>query len=49
MVEQHLYVDEFLNVERVPFDEMVRRCMEGEIQDAKTVAAVLMAKLKLKL
>lgn len=49
MEEQHLDEDEFLNVERVPFDEMVRRCMEGEIQDAKTVAAVLMAKLKLKL
>ncbi len=49
MEEQHLDEDEFLNVERVPFDEMVRRCMEGEIQDAKTVAAVLMTKLKLKL
>ena len=49
MEAQHLDPDEFLNVERVPFDEMVRRCMEGEIQDAKTVAAVLMAKLKLKL
>ena len=49
MEEQHLDEDEFLNVERVPFDEMVRRCMEGEIQDAKKVDAVLMAKLKLKL
>ena len=49
MEEQHLDEDEFLNVERVPFDEMVRRCMEGEIQDAKTVTAVLMTKLKLKL
>ena len=46
MEEQHLDEDEFLNVERVPFDEMVRRCMEGEIQDAKTVAAVLMASFK---
>ena len=47
MEDQHLDQDEFLNVERVPFEEMVRRCMEGEIQDAKTVAAVLMAKIKL--
>ena len=42
--EQHLDPDEFLNVERVPFDEMVHRCMNGEIDDAKTVAAVLRAK-----
>lgn len=45
--EQHLDEDEFLNVERVPFDEMVRRCLSGEIRDAKTVAAVLKAKLLL--
>lgn len=47
MEEQHLDPDEFLNVERIPFDEMVRRCLEGEIEDAKTVAAVLKAKLLL--
>lgn len=47
MEEQHLDPDEFLRVERVPFDEMVRRCLEGEIEDAKTVAAVLKAKLLL--
>ena len=47
--EQHLDEDEFLNVERVPFDEMVRRCLEGGIEDAKTVAAVLKAKLLLNL
>ena len=47
MEEQHLDPDEFLNVERIPFDEMVRRCIEGEIEDAKTVTAVLMAKVKL--
>ena len=41
--------DEFLTVERIPFDEMVHRCMNGEIQDAKTVAAVLKAKLLLNL
>lgn len=47
MEEQHLDEDEFLNVERIPFDEMVRRCLAGEIEDAKTVAAVLKAKLLL--
>ena len=46
---QHLDEDEFLNVERIPFDEMVRRCLDGEIEDAKTVAAVLKAKLLLNL
>lgn len=49
MEEQHLDRDEFLNVERIPFDEMVRRCLDGEIEDAKTVAAVLKAKLLLNL
>ena len=47
MEEQCLDPDEFLNVERIPFDEMVRRCLDGEIEDAKTVAAVLMAKVTL--
>lgn len=49
MEEQHLDPDEFLNVERIPFDEMVHRCMNGEIEDAKTVAAVLKAKVLLNL
>ena len=49
MESQHLDEDEFLNVERIPFDEMVRRCLENEIQDAKTVTAVLKAKLLLNL
>lgn len=49
MEDQHLDEDEFLNVERVPFAEMVRRCLDGEIEDAKTVAAVLKAKLLLNL
>ena len=39
--------DEFLSVERVPFDEMVHGVMAGEIQDAETVAAVLKAKVLL--
>ena len=49
MEEQHLDPDEFLNVERIPFDEMVHRCMNSEIEDAKTVAAVLKAKVLLNL
>ena len=36
-------------VERIPFDEMVERCLSGEIEDGKTVAAVLKAKLMLNL
>ena len=46
---QHLDADEFLNVERVPFDELVHRCVNGEIDDGKTVAAVLRAKVLLNL
>ena len=49
MKKQHLDPGEFLNLERIPFEEMVRRCLEGEIEDAKTVAAVLKAKLLLNL
>ena len=43
-VGQELDPDEFLNVSRIPFDELVRRCMSGEIQDGKTIIAVLKAK-----
>ena len=49
MEEQHLDPDEFLNVERIPFNEMVHRCLNGEIEDANTVAAVLKAKVQLDL
>lgn len=49
MEGQHLDPDEFLNVERIPFGEMVHRCLNGEIEDAKTVAAVLKAKIQLDL
>lgn len=45
--EQRLDHNEFLNVSRVPFAEMVERCLSGEVEDAKTVVAVLKAKLKL--
>lgn len=41
--------DEFLNLERVPFDSLVEQVLSGEIRDAKTIAAVLKAKLLLKL
>lgn len=49
MEEQALDQDEFLQVERIPFSEMVHRCLNGEIEDAKTVAAVLKAKVQLNL
>ena len=47
MEEQHLDEDEFLNVDRIPFDELYSRCLSGEITDAKTVVAVLKTKLLL--
>ena len=49
MEEQSPDPDEFLQVERIPFPEMVHRCLNGEIEDAKTVAAVLKAKVQLNL
>lgn len=49
MEEQQPDEDEFLELERIPFDEMVHRCINGEIEDAKTVAAVLKAKALLNL
>jgi len=45
MEAQCLDPDEFLNVERIPFKEMLRRCLSGEIEDGKTVTAVLKAEL----
>lgn len=36
--------DEFLEVAWVPLEELEARCLSGEIQDAKTVAAVLKAR-----
>lgn len=43
---QHLDKDEFLQVQFVPFAEVVEQCMRGELQDAKTVTAVLKAKVR---
>lgn len=41
--------DEFLEVERIPFQQLLELCMDGTVQDAKTVAAVLKAKILLNL
>lgn len=49
MEAQALDEDEFLNLERIPFSEMVHRVMDGEIEDGKTIAAVLKAKVLLDL
>ena len=40
---QNLDEDEFLNVEKIPFDKLVEMVVNGEICDAKTIAAVLKA------
>ena len=45
--ETNLDEGEFLEVERVDFDVLVGQVLSGEIRDAKTVAAVLKAKLLL--
>lgn len=37
--------DEFLNLERVPFEEAVNMVLKGEIKDAKTQTAILKLKL----
>lgn len=47
--ETHLDADEFLNLERIPFGQLVEQVLSGEIKDAKTIAAVLKAKLLLDL
>ena len=39
--------DEFLGLERVPFSQLVEQVLSGEIKDAKTIAAVFMAKEQL--
>lgn len=40
---QHPDEDEFLEIRRAPFRELVERVMSGEVEDAKTVAVVLKA------
>jgi ADP-ribose pyrophosphatase len=39
--------DEFLSVEPIPFEEALEMCERGEIPDAKTLAAILMARKSL--
>ena len=43
----HLDKDEFLNLERIPFGQLVEQVVSGEIKDAKTIAVVLKGKLLL--
>lgn len=45
--EQDLDDDEFVTVERVPFDTVVAQIMDGTITDGKTMAAVLKTKVLL--
>lgn len=40
-VERELDADEFLDVEKVPLEELYRQVMSGEIKDAKTQVTVL--------
>jgi len=44
---QHLDEDEFLDVVTMPFDRLTQLVMDGEIEDAKTVACVLKTKVLL--
>lgn len=39
--EQHLDEGEFLDVIRMPFEEVLQLVLSGEIKDSKTIAAVL--------
>lgn len=41
--EQHLDTDEFLDVIRIPKGEVFRMVREGELEDAKTLAALAIA------
>lgn len=40
--------DEFLEVVRLPFEQAAAQCLSGELTDAKTVAAILKAKILLR-
>lgn len=46
--ETELDEGEFLEVDRIPFDTLVEEVLNGDIRDAKTVAAVLKARLLLR-
>lgn len=43
--EQDLDDDEFLQIVKMPFDDLIARIMSGEIKDAKTVVAALKLKV----
>lgn len=43
--ESHPDEDEFLDVVKMPFEQLLDQVMSGEIDDAKTVAAVLKTKV----
>lgn len=45
--KQHTDPDEFLNLRRVPFATLAEQALSGQIQDAKTVAAILKTKVLL--
>ena len=45
--ESHPDEDEFLDVVKMPFEQLLEQVMSGEITDAKTVAATLKTKLLL--
>ena len=38
---QHLDEDEFLDVHKLPFDQVLQMVLDNTIRDSKTVAAVL--------
>lgn len=46
--KDHPDEDEYLNVVRMPLDEAVALVASGEIDDAKTIAGLLLARLALK-
>lgn len=39
--EQHLDEDEFLEVEKIPLNKAVEYCVDGTLNDAKTVVSIL--------
>ena len=47
--EQNLDDDEFLSVEKYPFEDAYNMCLNGEIEDAKTLAVILKSKALLNL
>jgi ADP-ribose pyrophosphatase len=41
--ETHPDEDEFINVEKIPLDKLIKQVMAGEIPDGKTQTALLKA------